>query len=151
MKQAPLQLKHSPAYCRQSAFYCYRSSVSQENCTNVAKNTPCFSKSATLYQKEQGFLLIFLLPILFLIFISLSGSIKLIDLMQRKIATQAQLDICATEIAISREILFIKLSRLNQALEITKFGIYAARGAIALGPAVGAVGVPDKLGLASGA
>ena len=60
--------------------------------------------------------------------------------LQKRVATQSQLDICAVKWASSREALLEKLAKLNRALQANKLGIYAARGAVVMGPSAGAIG-----------
>jgi hypothetical protein len=70
----------------------------------------------------------------------LLGALSVAAKEQARVALQARLDVCAVRIAAARERLFSRLVTTNRALEGTVLGLYAARGALLLGPGGAALG-----------
>jgi hypothetical protein len=83
---------------------------------------------------EAGFLLVFLLPFLLLVSVTLAGSLKLAWSSQAKVALQSRLDLCALRLATERKKTLQRLQKSNQALALTITGIYLARGVKVMGP-----------------
>ena len=99
-------------------------------------------------KSENGFLLLFLCPLLLLAFLFLAGSIKLMEQTQERVATQSRLDACAVEIAVGRKQLFGRLAKTNRWISLTGKGIAVARGLMVLaGPAGALAGRLGEQGL----
>lgn len=115
------------------------------------RNTPASemreASSSGFRRIEGGFLLVALAPVVLLMVMFLLGSLKLAALSQEKAALQSRLDLCAVRLAATRERLFQRLARTNQALKVTVLGIYAARAARLGGPIAAAAGAAGELAL----
>ena len=97
--------------------------------------------------KDSGFALVFLCLLLTLAFLTLAGTVLVVRLSQEKVALQSRLDICTLRITLARKAFLEQIGRTNQMITVTKYGIYAARGAMVLTGPVGAVvaGTSEKI------
>jgi|GEM_PF-5138410 len=140
MKKAPSPSR--PCWLFRPHFFlrAWRGCFFGKACSRGSKSTASFSGpgNVSCTEGQEGYLLLFLVPVLLLLTLFLAGSLKVAWKTQAKVALQARLDVCALRMALERKATLALLVRENQAITLTVLGIYAARGAKAAGP-VGAV------------
>jgi hypothetical protein len=111
----------------------------------VPGNTAPSERAAKISCAEEGFLLVFLIPLLLLFLLFLAGSLKVAWRTQEKMALQSRLDVCALRMALERKSTLNSLVNWNLGIQATAWGIYAARGVKVLGPVGAAVGGASEI------
>jgi len=124
---------HLHSYSRLSPFWCLvKGSHRERNSIGLSH------AAARAYSRDQGFLLVFLLPLLLLLALILAGTLKVAWSSQNAISLQSRLDVCAVKLTVARKTTLSHLVKSNRALSATVVGIYIARGVRVLGH-VGAI------------
>lgn len=114
-------------------------SASGGACKKICKHTSASCKHGeSCACRQEGFLLLLLVPLLGLFSLFFAGSLDSILRAQERDALQARVDVCAVRLALARERLLDRLASWNQALLLTVTGIYVARGIRVVGGPVGA-------------
>lgn len=116
-------------------------------CANAWRNTGSSNLRAGR-SKEAGYLLVLLLLCLSLALTFLLGTVKVVQLSQRRIAMQSRLDVCALQLIDVRRQLAVGLVRTNQVIRLTALAVSMSRGLkILTGPAGALVGTMGEAAL----